>query len=49
MQNGYAQVPAGVDVNNLGTVKVDELTDAQILDILKPGLLWSILLMQQKK
>jgi protein involved in polysaccharide export with SLBB domain len=37
MQNGYAQVPAGVDVNNLGTVKVDELTDAQILDILKQG------------
>ena len=37
LQNGYAQVPAGVDVNNLGTVKVDELTDAQILDILKQG------------
>ncbi len=37
MQNGYAQVPAGVDATNLGTVKVDELTDAQILDILKQG------------
>ena len=37
LQNGYSQVPAGVDVNNLGTVKVDELTDAQILDILKQG------------
>ena len=37
MQNGYAQVPAGVDPNNLGTVKVDEMTDAQILDILKQG------------
>jgi protein involved in polysaccharide export with SLBB domain len=36
MQNGYAQV-AGVDPNNLGTVKVDEMTDAQILDILKQG------------
>ena len=37
MQNGYAQVPAGMDPNNLGTVKVDEMTDAQILDILKQG------------
>lgn len=37
LQNGYAQVPAGVDATNLGTVKVDELTDAQILDILKQG------------
>ena len=36
MQNGYAQV-AGVDPNNLGTVRVDEMTDAQILDILKQG------------
>ena len=36
MQNGYAQV-AGVDPNNLGVVKVDEMTDAQILDILKQG------------
>ena len=36
MQNGYAQV-GGVDPNNLGTVKVDEMTDAQILDILKQG------------
>ena len=33
MQNGYAQV-AGVDPNNLGAVRVDEMTDAQILDIL---------------
>jgi len=37
MQNGYAQVQAGMDPNNLGTVKVDEMTDAQILDILKQG------------
>jgi polysaccharide export outer membrane protein len=37
MQNGYAQVPAGMDPNNLGTIKVDEMTDAQILDILKQG------------
>ena len=37
MQNGYSQVPAGMDPNNLGTVKVDEMTDAQILDILKQG------------
>mgnify|MGYP006866425492 FL=1 len=37
MQNGYAQVPAGMDQNNLGTIKVDEMTDAQILDILKQG------------
>jgi protein involved in polysaccharide export with SLBB domain len=36
LENGYAQV-AGVDPNNLGTVKVDEMTDAQILDILKQG------------
>ena len=36
MQNGYAQV-AGVDPNNLGAVRVDEMTDAQILDILKQG------------
>ena len=36
IQNGYAQV-GGVDPNNLGTVKVDEMTDAQILDILKQG------------
>ena len=35
-ENGYAQV-AGVDPNNLGAVKVDEMTDAQILDILKQG------------
>jgi protein involved in polysaccharide export with SLBB domain len=32
-----AQVPAGIDPNNLNTVKVDELTDAQIMDILKQG------------
>jgi protein involved in polysaccharide export with SLBB domain len=36
MQNGYAQV-GGVDPNNLGTVRVDEMTDDQILDILKQG------------
>jgi protein involved in polysaccharide export with SLBB domain len=36
LENGYAQV-AGVDPNNLGTVRVDEMTDAQILDILKQG------------
>jgi protein involved in polysaccharide export with SLBB domain len=36
LENGYAQV-AGVDPNNLGAVKVDEMTDAQILDILKQG------------
>lgn len=37
LQNGYAQIPAGIDPNNLGTVKVDEMTDAQILDIIKQG------------
>ena len=36
MQNGYAQI-AGVDPNNLGSVRVDELTDGQIMSILKQG------------
>lgn len=36
LQNGYAQI-AGVDPNNLGSVRVDELTDGQIMSILKQG------------
>ncbi len=35
--NSNAQVPAGVDPNNLSTVRVDELSDEQIMAILKQG------------
>lgn len=35
--NSNAQVPAGIDPNNLSTIKVDELSDEQIMQILKQG------------
>jgi polysaccharide export outer membrane protein len=36
-QQAVAQVPAGVDPNNLSNIKIDELSDEQIMTILKQG------------
>lgn len=35
--NSNAQAPAGIDPNNLSTIKVDELSDEQVMQILKQG------------
>ena len=32
-----AQAPAGIDPNNLSTVRIDELSDAEVLSIIKQG------------
>lgn len=33
----FSQIPAGVDPNNLSTVRIDELSDEQVMQILKQG------------
>ncbi len=33
----FAQTPAGIDPNNLSNVRIDEMSDAQIMQILKQG------------
>lgn len=33
----FAQAPAGIDPNNLSNVRIDEMSDAQIMEILKQG------------